>query len=308
MAALVIADHDGERLNEGVRNVVTCAREVSEDVDVLVVGDSIGTIAESARRIAGVRAVRVFDASHYRGSASENVAHAITTLTDGYTHVLAAATSYGKNLMPRLAALLDVQPISEVMQVVSADTFKRPTYAGNVIATVRSRDRIKLMTVRLTGFAAARMDGAASIETCNATDDLKLSNVVSIDIARSDRPELTSARVVVSGGRGMGSAKNFEILTPLADKLGAAIGASRAAVDLGFMPNDYQVGQTGKVVAPDVYLAVGISGAIQHLAGMRDSKYIFAINRDPEAPICAIADYWLGEDLFEAVPQLLNVL
>jgi len=308
MAALVIADHDGEQLNEGVRNVVTCARELGDDVDVLVIGEAVGAVAESARRIAGVRVVRVLEASHYRGSASENVARAVTTLSDSYTHVLAAATSYGKNLIPRVAALLDVQPVSEVMQVVSTDTFKRPTYAGNIIATVRSSDRIKLITVRVTGFAAAPIDGAARIEACAAADDLKLSRVMSIDISRSDRPELASARVVVSGGRGMGSAKNFEVLTPLADKLGAAIGASRAAVDLGFVPNDYQVGQTGKVVAPEVYLAVGISGAIQHLAGMRDSKYIFAINRDPEAPICAVADYWLGEDLFEAVPQLVNAL
>lgn len=308
MAVLIIADHDGEQLNESVRNVVTCARELDDDVDMLVIGEAIGAVAESAQRIAGVRVVRVLEAPHYRGSASENVARAVTTLSDGYTHVLAAATSYGKNLIPRVAALLDVQPVSEVMHVVSTDTFKRPTYAGNVIATVRSSDRIKLMTVRVTSFAAAPIDGAARIEACAAADDLKLSRVVSIDISRSDRPELASARVVVSGGRGMGSAKNFEVLTPLADKLGAAIGASRAAVDLGFVPNDYQVGQTGKVVAPEVYLAVGISGAIQHLAGMRDSKYIFAINRDSEAPICAIADYWLGEDLFEAVPQLVNAL
>ncbi|NIF54206.1 MULTISPECIES: FAD-binding protein [Burkholderiaceae] len=308
MAVLVIADHDGEKMSESVRNVVTCARELSNEVDVIVAGETVGALAESARRIAGVRVVKTLEATCYRGSAAENVGHALAAMIDGYTHVLAAASGYGKNLVPRLAALADVQPVSDVMQVLSADTFKRPTYAGNVIATVRSSDRIKLMTVRVTAFAAAPLDGDAPVEACGATADLQLSRVVSIDIAHSDRPDLSSARVVVSGGRGMGSAKNFEVLTPLADKLGAAIGASRAAVDLGFVPNDYQVGQTGKVVAPEVYVAVGISGAIQHLAGMRDSKYIFAINRDPEAPICAVADYWLNEDLFEAVPALVDAL
>jgi electron transfer flavoprotein alpha subunit len=308
MAVLVIADHDGEKLNDGVRNVVTCARQLGDEVDIVVVGDSVDSIAASAARIGGVQIVRTLTAPHYRGSAAENAAHAIAAMAGEYTHVLAAATSYGKNLVPRVAALLDVQPIADVVQVISPDTFKRPTYAGNVIATVRSRDSLRLLTVRVTAFGATPLDGSARVEPSSPAEDLGLSNVMSIDIAHSDRPELSSARVVVSGGRGMGSAKNFEVLIPLADKLGAAIGASRAAVDLGFVPNDYQVGQTGKVVAPDVYLAVGISGAIQHLAGMRDSKYIFAINHDPEAPICAVADCWLNEDLFTAVPALVNAL
>lgn len=308
MAVLVIADHDGERLNAGVRNVVTCAKELSEEVVVLVVGEDTTQISRTATGIAGVTRVLSVSAPIYKGSATENVALLVASLAPLYSHVLVAATSYGKNLAPRVAGLLDVQPISDVIEVLSHDTFKRPTYAGNLITTVRTSDAKKILTVRTTAFAAASQCGEAPMAEMLPGDDSGLSQVKSIHVAHSDRPELAHARVIVSGGRGLGTAKNFEILTPFAERLGAAIGASRAAVDLGFVPNDFQIGQTGKVVAPEIYVAVGISGAIQHLAGMRDSKFIFAINRDPEAPICAVADFWLAEDLFSAVPIIVEAL
>jgi electron transfer flavoprotein alpha subunit len=312
---LVVADHDGRHVNESVRNVIACARLLTDDIAVLVAAENAMDIGAEAARISSVKQVLAASAAIYKGSAGENVAALVASvaseLAHGYSHILFAAGSYGKNIAPRLAALLDVQPIGDVIEVIAPDTFKRSTYAGNVLATVRSRDAIKILTVRPTAFPAAAnsVEGAAAeLIALAPAPDQALTQIEDIRIAESDRPELSHARVVVSGGRGLGNAKNFEILTPLADKLGAALGASRAAVDLGFVPNTCQVGQTGKIVAPEVYIAIGISGAIQHMAGIRDSKVIIAINNDVEAPICAIADYWLAEDLFTAVPALIAAL
>jgi electron transfer flavoprotein alpha subunit len=308
MAALVIAEHDNAHLKGSTLNTVTAAAQCGGDVHILVAGANCGAVAEAASKIAGVARVLVADAPQFADGLAENVAEQAIALAGNYSHVLAPATAYGKNILPRVAARLDVAQISEITKVVSPDTFERPIYAGNAIATVQSADPVKVITVRTTGFDAAAQGGSAQVENIDAVGDSGKSSFVSREVAKSDRPELTAAKVIVSGGRGMGSGEAFKILEPLADKLGAAMGASRAAVDAGFVPNDWQVGQTGKVVAPQLYIAVGISGAIQHLAGMKDSKTIVAINKDPEAPIFQVADYGLAGDLFEIVPQLVKEL
>ena len=305
MSILVIAEHDNHTLKAATLNTVTAAACLGDDIHVLVAGSQCASVAEQAASIAGVKRVRVVDAPHYAHLLAENLAALITTVAADYSHVLAPATTTAKNAMPRVAALLDVAQISDVVAVESADTFVRPIYAGNVLATVRSADRIKVMTVRTTAFAAAPAEGgAAAIESLAPAVEVPGSRFVSQQLTRSERPELTSAQRVISGGRGMGSGENFALLEDIANKLGAAVGASRAAVDAGFVPNDYQVGQTGKVIAPQLYIAVGISGAIQHLAGMKDSKVIVAINKDEEAPIFQIADYGLVGDLFRILPEL----
>jgi electron transfer flavoprotein alpha subunit len=308
MAALVIAEHDGKQLKPGTANAVTAAGKMGGDITVLVAGHQCGEAAQAAGKLAGVKKVLHCDAPQYAGALAENLTTLIVPLASQYTHVVAPATGFGKNLMPRVAALLDVQQVSEISAVEAPDTFVRPTYAGNVLATVQSKDKIKVVTVRGTGFDAAGEGGSAPVETLAPAPDAGLSKFNGQELTKSARPELAAARIIVSGGRGMGSGDNFKILEALADKLGAAVGASRAAVDSGFVPNDYQVGQTGKIVAPELYIAVGISGAIQHLAGMKDSKVIVAINKDPEAPIFAVANYWLVEDLFKAVPELTQEL
>jgi electron transfer flavoprotein alpha subunit len=308
MAILVIAEHDGKQLKPGTTNTVTAAAKIGGDITVLVAGSSCAEAAQAAAKIAGVGKVLLADAAHYAGSAAENLAALVQGISAQYSHILAPATGYGKNFMPRLAALLDVQQVSDISAVVSPDTFVRPIYAGNAMATVQSSDPVKVITVRATGFDAAGEGGTATIENLAAGTDTGLSAFKGQELSKSDRPELTAARIIVSGGRGMGSGENFKILEALADKLGAAVGASRAAVDSGFVPNDYQVGQTGKIVAPELYIAVGISGAIQHLAGMKDSKVIIAINKDPEAPIFAVSNYWLVDDLFKAVPEMTTTV
>ncbi|TDQ38590.1 electron transfer flavoprotein subunit alpha/FixB family protein [Thiopseudomonas denitrificans] len=305
MAILVIAEHSNAALGAATLNTVTAAKAIGGDVHVLVAGAGCAAAAEAAAKIDGVAKVLVADDAAYAHQLPENVAPLVAEQGKSYSHVLAPATTTGKNLLPRVAALLDTDQISEIIAVESADTFKRPIYAGNAIATVQSSAAIKVITVRGTGFdAAAAEGGSAAIENIAAGADAGISSFVGEELAKSDRPDLTSARVVVSGGRGMGNGDNFEMLYKLADKLGAAVGASRAAVDAGFVPNDLQVGQTGKIVAPDLYIAVGISGAIQHLAGMSGSKVIVAINKDEDAPIFQVADYGLVADLFEVVPQL----
>ncbi|HVK94024.1 MAG TPA: FAD-binding protein [Noviherbaspirillum sp.] len=308
MTALVIAEHDNASLKGSTLNTITAAAQSGGEVHVLVAGINCGGAAEAASKIAGVAKVLVADAAPFADGLAENVAEQVLTIAGSYSHILAPATAYGKNILPRVAAKLDVGQISEITKVVSTDTFERPIYAGNAIATVQSTDAVKVITVRTTGFDAAATGGNAAVERVNAVADSGKSAFVSREVAKSDRPELTAAKVIVSGGRGMGSGDNFKILEPLADKLGAAMGASRAAVDAGFVPNDWQVGQTGKIVAPQLYVAVGISGAIQHLAGMKDSKTIVAINKDPEAPIFSVADYGIVGDLFEVVPQLVAEL
>jgi len=309
MAVLLIADHDGKALKPGVTNAVTAATKMGEPLVVLVAGDACAAVAEAAAKVAGVSKVLLAEAPYYAGGLAENLAALVLTIAEQYTHIVAPASGFGKNLMPRVAALLDVQQISDISAVQSADTFVRPIYAGNVLATVQSSDRIKVVTVRATAFdAAGAAASPAPVEKLAPAPDAGLSQFKGQELSKSTRPELTAARIIVSGGRGMGSAENFKILEALADRLGAAVGASRAAVDSGYMPNDYQVGQTGKIVAPELYIAVGISGAIQHLAGMKDSKVIVAINKDPEAPIFAVADYWLVDDLFKAVPELTQGL
>ena len=305
MAILVIAEHNNGALGAATLNTVAAAQKIGGDIAVLVAGQNVGGVAEAAAKIAGVAKVLVADNAAYAHQLPENVAPLIAELGKGYSHVLAAATTNGKNFLPRVAALLDVDQLSEIIEVVSADTFKRPIYAGNAIATVQSSAAVKVITVRGTGFdAVAAEGGSAAVEAVSGPADAGKSAFVGEELAKSDRPELTAAKIVVSGGRGMGNGDNFSILYSLADKLGAAVGASRAAVDAGFVPNDMQVGQTGKIVAPQLYVAVGISGAIQHLAGMKDSKVIVAINKDEEAPIFQVADYGLVADLFEAVPEL----
>ncbi|WP_152224524.1 electron transfer flavoprotein subunit alpha/FixB family protein [Pseudomonas sp. SCB32] len=305
MAILVIAEHNNGALGAATLNTVAAAQKIGGDIAVLVAGQNVGGVAEAAAKIAGVSKVLVADNAAYAHQLPENVAPLIAELGKGYSHVLAPATTNGKNFLPRVAALLDVDQISEIIEVVSADTFKRPIYAGNAIATVQSSAAVKVITVRGTGFdAVAAEGGSAAVEQVSGPADAGKSAFVGEELAKSDRPELTAAKIVVSGGRGMGNGDNFKILYALADKLGAAVGASRAAVDAGFVPNDMQVGQTGKIVAPQLYIAVGISGAIQHLAGMKDSKVIVAINKDEEAPIFQVADYGLVADLFEAVPEL----
>ncbi|QEY71716.1 electron transfer flavoprotein subunit alpha/FixB family protein [Pseudomonas denitrificans (nom. rej.)] len=305
MAILVIAEHNNGALGAATLNTVAAAQKIGGDIAVLVAGQNVGGVAEAAAKIAGVAKVLVADNAAYAHQLPENVAPLVAELGNGYSHVLAPATTNGKNFLPRVAALLDVDQISEIIEVVSADTFKRPIYAGNAIATVQSSAAVKVITVRGTGFdAVAAEGGSAAVEAVSGPADAGKSAFVGEELAKSDRPELTAAKIVVSGGRGMGNGDNFSILYSLADKLGAAVGASRAAVDAGFVPNDMQVGQTGKIVAPQLYVAVGISGAIQHLAGMKDSKVIVAINKDEEAPIFQVADYGLVGDLFELIPEL----
>ncbi|KQQ45313.1 electron transfer flavoprotein subunit beta [Duganella sp. Leaf126] len=311
MVALVIAEHDNASLKGSTLHTVTAAAQCGGDVHVLVAGSNAGAAAAAAAQIAGVSKVIVADAPHFADGLAENVAEQILALVQGdaYSHILAPATAYGKNILPRVAAKLDVAQISEITKVDAPDTFERPIYAGNAIAYVQSSDKIKVITVRATGFdAAAATGGSAATDTVTAVADSGKSSFVGRELAKSDRPELTAAKVIVSGGRGMGSGEAFKVLEPLADKLGAAMGASRAAVDAGYVPNDWQVGQTGKIVAPNLYIAVGISGAIQHLAGMKDSKVIVAVNKDPEAPIFSVADYGIVGDLFEVVPQLVTEL
>ncbi|WP_373086040.1 electron transfer flavoprotein subunit alpha/FixB family protein [Sneathiella sp.] len=304
MSVLVLADHDNKALGSSTLNAVTAAGEMGGDVHVLVAGSGCTAVADEAAKVAGVTKVLLVDDALYGDALAENVAALLVSLSDGYDVILSAATSAGKNILPRVAALLDVAQISEIIEVVSADTFVRPIYAGNAMATVQSSDAKKVITIRPTNFAAAdATGGSASVEAATAAADAGLSKFVGAELSKSERPELTSAKIVISGGRGMQSGDNFHLLEAIADKLGAAVGASRAAVDAGFVPNDYQVGQTGKVVAPDLYIAVGISGAIQHLAGMKDSKVIVAINKDEEAPIFQVADYGLVADLFKALPE-----
>ena len=309
MAILVIAEHDNATLKTATLNAVTAAAKMGGDIHVLVAGSACAPVAEAAAKIAGVAKVRVADAAHYAEQSAENVAALVLANAAGYSHIVAPATTGGKNFMPRVAALLDVAQISDIVAVETADTFVRPIYAGNVLATVQSADAVKVITVRTTAFEAAAEGGAAAIEALAAAADSGQSRVVGREMTKSERPELTAAKIIVSGGRGLGNGENYlKLLEPLADKLGAALGASRAAVDAGFVPNDYQVGQTGKIVAPQLYIAVGISGAIQHLAGMKDSKVIVAINKDPEAPIFQVADYGLVGDLFEVLPALTAAL
>jgi electron transfer flavoprotein alpha subunit len=308
MTALVIAEHDNTSLKGSTLNTITAALACGGDVHVLVAGAGCDAAAQAAAKITGVTRVLVADAAQFADGLAENVAAQALALASAYSHILAPATAYGKNILPRVAAKLDVAQISEITKVDSPDTFERPIYAGNAIAIVQSADPVKVITVRTTGFDAAPEGGSASVEAVDAVADSGKSSFVSRELAKSDRPELTAAKVIVSGGRGLGSGENFKILEPLADRLGAAMGASRAAVDAGYVPNDWQVGQTGKIVAPTLYIAVGISGAIQHLAGMKDSKTIVAINKDAEAPIFSVADYGIVGDLFEIVPQLVKEL
>ena len=310
MTALVIAEHDNAAIKGATLNTVTAAAACGGDVHVLVAGHNAAAAAAAAAQIAGVSKVIHADGAGFGHGLAENVAAQVVALAAGYSHILFPATAGGKNVAPRVAALLDVAQVSDITKVVSADTFERPIYAGNAIATVQSTDATRVITVRTTGFdPAAATGGSASVETVAAVADSGRSAFLGSEIAKSDRPELTAAKIIVSGGRALGSSEKFnEVMTPLADKLGAALGASRAAVDAGYAPNDWQVGQTGKIVAPQLYVACGISGAIQHLAGMKDSKVIVAINKDPEAPIFSVADYGLEADLFEAVPELIKSL
>jgi electron transfer flavoprotein alpha subunit len=310
MTSLVIAEHDNQSLKAATLNAVTAALACGGDVHVLVAGHQAGAAATAAAQVVGVAKVIHVDAAQLEHQLSENLAEQVLAIASNYSHILAPATAIGKNVLPRVAAKLDVAQISDITKVISADTFERPIYAGNAIATVQATDATKVITVRTTGFdAAASTGGSAAVETVAAVSDSGKASFVSKEVSKSDRPELTAAKIIVSGGRGLGSGEQYHVvMEPLADKLGAALGASRAAVDAGFVPNDYQVGQTGKIVAPQLYVAVGISGAIQHLAGMKDSKVIVAINKDPEAPIFSVADYGLVADLFTAVPELITEL
>ena len=311
MPILVIAEHDNAGLKAATLNTVSAAAKLGADIEVLVAGSDCAAAAQAAAQLAGVTKVKVADAAAYAEQGAENLAALLVGLVQagGYSHVLAPATTYGKNVLPRVAALLDVAQISDIVAIESADTFVRPIYAGNALATVKSSDPVKVITVRTTAFDAVGNGGSAAVEAVATGPDLGQSKLVGRELTKSARPELGAAKIIVSGGRGLGSGDAYRsVLEPLADKLGAAMGASRAAVDAGFVPNDYQVGQTGKIVAPQLYLAVGISGAIQHLAGMKDSKVIVAINKDPEAPIFQVADYGLVADLFETVPQLVAAL
>jgi electron transfer flavoprotein alpha subunit len=310
MTVLVIAEHDNVSLKASTLHTVTAAAQCGDSIHVLVAGHNCNAAVEAAAKISGVSKVLVADAVQFANGLAENVSEQALALalTGIYSHLLAPATAYGKNILPRVAAKLDIGQISEITKVISPNTFERPIYAGNAIATVQSMDQIKAVTVRTVSFDAAGTDGSAQVQSSTLAADSGKSVFVSRDLATSARPELTSARIVVAGGRGLGSSENFKLLEPLADKLGAAIGASRAAVDAGFVPNDLQIGQTGKIVAPELYIAVGISGAIQHLAGMTDSKIIVAINKDPEAPIFSVADYGIVRDLFEVIPDLISEL
>lgn len=309
MTILVIAEHDNAALNAATLNVVAAAKQIGGDIEVLVAGEACGAVADAAAKIEGVSKVVVADNAAYKYQIAESMGDLVAELGAGYSHILAAATTTGKDFMPRTAALLDVNMISDIVAVESADTFVRPIYAGNAIATVQSSDSVKVITVRGTGFdPVAAEGGSAAVEATAIVKESAISAFISEELAKSDRPDLAAAEIVISGGRGMGNGENFEILYKVADKIGAAVGASRAAVDAGFVPNDMQVGQTGKIVAPSLYIAVGISGAIQHLAGMKESKVIVAINKDEEAPIFQVADYGLVADLFDAVPDLEKLL
>jgi electron transfer flavoprotein alpha subunit len=310
MTALVVAEHDNGSIKGATLNTVTAAAQCGGDVHILVAGHNAGEAAKQAAKIAGVAKVIHVEGEHFAHGLAENVATQVIAIAGAYSHILFPATASGKNIAPRVAAKLDVGQISDAMKITSPDTFERPIYAGNAIATVQSLDEKKVITVRTTGFDPAAADGgSAPVETANAAPDSGKSKFEGNEIAKMDRPELTAAKIIVSGGRALGSAEKFkEVMTPLADKLGAALGASRAAVDAGYAPNDWQVGQTGKIVAPQLYIAAGISGAIQHLAGMKDSKVIVAINKDPEAPIFSVADYGLEADLFAAVPEMIAAL
>lgn len=309
MSILVIAEHDQQTIKPSTLNTLSAATQLGDDVKLLVAGSDCHAIATSATKISGVTTVLHADAEHYAHQLAEELAPLITSLTDGVSHILAPATTFGKNLLPRVAALLDVAAISDVIKIESSDTFVRPIYAGNALATVQSSDPIKVITVRTTAFeAAATEGGSATHESITTSEPAAISTFLGHELTLSERPELTTAKVVISGGRGLANADNFKLLEEVADKLGAAIGASRAAVDAGYVPNDYQVGQTGKIVAPDLYIAIGISGAIQHLAGMKDSKVIVAINKDEEAPIFEIADYGLVMDLFNFLPEFSTAL
>ena len=305
MSILVIAEHVNKELKSATLHAICAALKIGDDIDILVAGSNCDIVAQSAAQISSINKVIKADSNSLEHQLAEDLAPIIVDLASNYSHILSAATTFGKNILPRAAALLDTQQISDIISVESADTFKRPVYAGNAIATVKSSDSIKLITVRTTTFDAANATGGSgSVEDYSSPASSELSKFIKHELSTSERPELTSAKIVVSGGRGVGSEENFAIIEKLADKLGAAIGASRAAVDAGYVPNDYQVGQTGKIVAPDLYIAIGISGAIQHLAGMKDSKVIVAINKDEDAPIFTVADYGLVADLFDAVPEL----
>jgi len=307
MSILVVAEHDNNEIKGSTLNTVTAASEIGGDVSVLVAGSESSSAAEQASKIAGISSVIHVDDPIYKNFLAEDLGNLVVSIAEGFHHILAPATTFGKNFLPRVAAKLDVQQISDIISVEDADTFKRPIYAGSCIATVKSNDSVKVITVRTTAFDASPIsDTSVGVDSGDVVDSLNNANFVSDEIAVSDRPELTAAEVIVSGGRALGSSENFKIIEALADKLGAAVGASRAAVDAGYVPNDYQVGQTGKIVAPSLYIAIGISGAIQHLAGMKDSKVIVAINKDEDAPIFQVADYGLVGDLFEAVPELTD--
>ena len=307
MSILVVAEHDNNEIKGSTLNTVTAASEIGGDVSVLVAGSESSSAAEQASKIAGISSVIHVDDPIYKNFLAEDLGNLVASIAEGFNYILAPATTFGKNFLPRVAAKLDVQQISDIISVEDADTFKRPIYAGSCIATVKSNDSVKVITVRTTAFDASPMtDSSVTVNSSDVVDSLNNASFVSDEIAESDRPELTAAEVIVSGGRALGSSENFKIIEALADKLGAAVGASRAAVDAGYVPNDYQVGQTGKIVAPSLYIAIGISGAIQHLAGMKDSKVIVAINKDEDAPIFQVADYGLVGDLFEAVPELTD--
>ncbi|MBT9489325.1 MAG: electron transfer flavoprotein subunit alpha/FixB family protein [Rubrivivax sp.] len=307
MTILVIAEHDHASLKVATLNTVAAAQKIGGDIHVLVAGSNCAAAAQAAASLQGVAKVKVADAAHYQSQTAENLTALVIANAAGYSHILAPATTFGKNLLPRVAALLDVAQISEITGVESADTFVRPIYAGNALATVKSADSVKVITVRTTAFDAVAAGNSAPVEAIAAAADTAQSTLTHRELTKSERPELGAAKIIISGGRGLGSGENYHaLLEPLADKLGAALGASRAAVDAGFVPNDYQVGQTGKIVAPQLYIAVGISGAIQHLAGMKESKVIVAINKDPDAPIFQVADYGLVMDLFEAIPQITS--
>ena len=307
MSILVVAEHDNNEIKGSTLNTVTAASKIGGDVSVLVAGSESSSAAEQASKIAGISSVIHVDDPIYKNFLAEDLGNLVVSIAEGFNYILAPATTFGKNFLPRVAAKLDVQQISDIISVEDADTFKRPIYAGSCIATVKSNDSVKVITVRTTAFDASPMtDSSVTVNSGDVVDSLNNANFVSDEIAESDRPELTAAEVIVSGGRALGSSENFKIIEALADKLGAAVGASRAAVDAGYVPNDYQVGQTGKIVAPSLYIAIGISGAIQHLAGMKDSKVIVAINKDEDAPIFQVADYGLVGDLFEAVPELTD--
>jgi electron transfer flavoprotein alpha subunit len=310
VSILVIAEHDNQSIKAATLNAVAAAMQIGGDIHLLVAGSGAGQAASQAAKIVGVQAVLLADAPHLADGIAENIERTVMLVARNYSHILAPSTAYGKNVAPRIAARLDVAQISDITAVLSTDTFERPIYAGNAIATVQSSDAIKVITVRATGFDPVAPDGgSAAVKNCGVPADSGMVTFISREVTKLDRPELTSASIIVSGGRGLGSGENYtKVLEPLADRLGAALGASRAAVDAGFVPNDYQVGQTGKIVAPDLYVAVGISGAIQHLAGMKDSKVIVAINKDAEAPIFSVADYGLIDDLFAAVPELTRTV